>query len=37
VNIDRNERKLDRLLRDFRWGRMDRIFLNGAAREVSVA
>ena len=27
VNIDRNERKLDRLLGDFRWGRMDRVFL----------
>lgn len=26
VNIDRNERKLRRLLRDFRWGRMDRVF-----------
>lgn len=37
VNIDRNERKLDRLLRDFRWGRMDRIFLHDHAREVSVA
>ena len=27
VNIDRNERKLRRLLDDFRWGRMDDIFL----------
>lgn len=27
VNIDRNERKLARLLDDFRWGRMDDIFL----------
>lgn len=37
VNIDRNERKLARLLQDFRWGRMDAIFLNDGAREVSVA
>lgn len=37
VNIDRNERKLARLLQDFRWGRMDEIFLNpGASREVPV-
>ena len=28
VNIDRNESKLARLLADFRWGRMDDIFLN---------
>ncbi len=27
VNIDRMERRLDPLLRDFRWGRMDEIFL----------
>lgn len=37
VNIGRNERKLRRLLRDFRWDRMDRIFLGQAAREVAVA
>jgi polysaccharide deacetylase family protein (PEP-CTERM system associated) len=37
VNIDRNERKLARLLQDFRWGRMDAIFLNDGAGEVSVA
>lgn len=37
VNIDRNERKLDRLLSDFRWDRMDKLFLNRCAREVSVA
>lgn len=30
VNIDRNERKLARLLQDFRWGRMDLIFLSGS-------
>jgi polysaccharide deacetylase family protein (PEP-CTERM system associated) len=37
VNIDRNERKLDRLLRDFRWDRMDSIFLSRSrpARPVS--
>ena len=28
VNIDRNEAKLSRLLGDFRWGRMDDIFLD---------
>ena len=38
VNIGRNERKLDRLLRDFRWGRMDRVFqIHPAAQEVAVA
>lgn len=37
VNIDRNERKLDRLLSDFRWDRMDRVFLNHRPREVPVA
>jgi len=37
VNIDRNERKLRRLLRDFRWGRMDRIFLGQHAQGVAVA
>ena len=31
VNIDRNERKLARLLDDFRWGRMDEIFLERSA------
>lgn len=36
VNIDRNERKLRRLLRDFRWGRMDRIFLGQPAQGVAV-
>ena len=30
VNIDRMEHRLDCLLRDFRWGRMDHIFLNRA-------
>jgi polysaccharide deacetylase family protein (PEP-CTERM system associated) len=31
VNIARNEGRLHRLMQDFRWGRMDRIFLPGAA------
>ena len=31
LNIDRMEQRLHRLLRDFRWGRMDRIFLNRVA------
>lgn len=30
VNIDRMERRLDQLLGDFRWGRMDEIFLGSA-------
>ena len=37
VNIQHNERKLDRLLSDFRWDRMDKLFLNPSPREVSVA
>lgn len=36
VNIERNERKLDRLLSDFRWDRMDRLFLKPSPREVPV-
>jgi polysaccharide deacetylase family protein (PEP-CTERM system associated) len=31
VNIARNEGRLHRLMQDFRWGRMDQIFLPGAA------
>ncbi len=31
VNIDRNADKLARLLQDFRWGRMDEIFLDRSA------
>jgi polysaccharide deacetylase family protein (PEP-CTERM system associated) len=31
LNIDRMEQRLARLLRDFRWGRMDNVFLNRAA------
>jgi len=36
VNIDRNFAKLEQLLGDFSWGRMDRIFLNRDANEVCV-
>jgi len=31
VNIDRMEARLNRLLKDFKWGRMDEIFLNPRA------
>ena len=31
VNIPRMEARLDRLLGDFRWGRMDEIFLGAPA------
>ena len=31
VNLERNEAKLRQLLQDFRWGRMDHIFLAGPA------
>jgi polysaccharide deacetylase family protein (PEP-CTERM system associated) len=31
VNLGRTEKRLRRLLRDFRWTRMDRLFLDGAA------
>ena len=31
VNIGRTERRLQQLMQDFRWGRMDQIFLPGAA------
>jgi hypothetical protein len=31
VNLHRMERKLDRLLGDFRWDRVDRVFLPQAA------
>jgi hypothetical protein len=33
VNIGRTERRLDALLSDFRWGRMDDIFLPQTAPE----
>ncbi|MDP3834871.1 MAG: DUF3473 domain-containing protein [Hydrogenophaga sp.] len=36
VNIGRTEQRLARLLEDFRWGRMDQIFLKDRAQEVSV-
>ena len=34
LNIGRTERRLERLLGDFRWGRMDRIFLDHAESAV---
>lgn len=37
VNIGRMEQRLGYLLRDFRWGRMDHIFLPESAQEVRVA
>lgn len=37
VNIGRTERRLERLIQDFRWGRMDQIFLKDRAQEVSFA
>ena len=37
VNIGRMEQRLGYLLRDFRWGRMDHIFLPDHAQEVAVA
>ena len=33
VNIERMERRIGRLLKDFRWGRMDQIFLEPAAQQ----
>lgn len=36
VNIGRTEQRLARLLKDFRWGRMDDIFLKDRAQEVPV-
>jgi hypothetical protein len=37
VNLARTERRLERLLDDFRWDRMDRIFLSDAERGVAHA
>ena len=37
VNIGRTEQRLDALLRDFRWGRMDDIFLPDASAGRTVA
>lgn len=36
VNIGRTERRLEQLLDDFRWGRMDQIFLKERVPEVSL-
>lgn len=36
VNIDRMEGRLNQLLRDFKWGRMDQIFLDRFAKYVAV-
>lgn len=33
LNLERTEPRLQRLLQDFRWGRMDRLFLEGAAAQ----
>jgi hypothetical protein len=30
LNLGRTEARLSRLLRDFRWDRVDRVFLDGA-------
>ncbi len=37
VNIDRMEGRLNQLLRDFKWGRMDQVFLDRFAKNVAVA
>ena len=37
VNIGRTEQRLARLLQDFRWGRMDQIFLGAGAQGAGVA
>lgn len=37
VNIDRMEGRLNQLLRDFKWGRMDQIFFDRFAKHVAVA
>lgn len=37
VNIDRVEGRLNQLLQDFRWGRMDQIFQNQMVGEVAIA
>ncbi len=36
VNIDRMEGRLNQLLRDFKWGRMDQIFLDRSPKNVTV-
>ncbi len=37
INIDRMEVRLNQLLRDFRWGRMDHVFLNKLSKNAAVA
>lgn len=37
VNIGRMEKRLEQLLKDFRWGRMDQIFLSEHGSEVPIA
>ena len=37
VNISRMEARLEQLLGDFKWGRMDEIFLNSARHEAALA
>lgn len=37
VNIDRMEGRLNQLLRDFKWGRMDQVFLDRFAKNVVLA
>ena len=37
VNIDRTEDRLKQLLRDFKWGRMDQIFLGAAQQQPRMA
>jgi polysaccharide deacetylase family protein (PEP-CTERM system associated) len=37
VNIDRMEKRLEQLLSDFKWGRMDDIFLGKTHREAALA
>ena len=37
VNIGRNERRLQQLMQDFRWGRMDQIFLSGELGQTTAA
>ncbi len=37
INLHRMERRLEALLKDFRWGRMDHLFLDGALDTKSVA
>ncbi|MBK5207673.1 MAG: DUF3473 domain-containing protein, partial [Polaromonas sp.] len=36
INIDRMEARLNQLLDDFKWGRMDKIFLDRFTKHVAV-